>query len=112
MSPDIVDPIGYEYAAFAFVFRGVHRLMVYQSGAGGVIGGAERADERTVVIDWCLHGVLRCLPQLSLESFYTIFIYRLEDKMSLRRVVSRTGRVILVLSFSIRDVMMMSLVMS
>ena len=59
---DIVDPIGYEYAAFAFVFWGVHGLMVYQPGASGVISGAEGADERTVVVDWCLHGVLRCLP--------------------------------------------------
>ena len=62
MPLDVIDPIGYKYATLAFVFRGVYGLMVYQPGASGVIGGTERADEGTVVVDGCLHGVYRCLP--------------------------------------------------
>ena len=112
MPLDIVNPIGYEYAAVAFVFWGVHRLMMYQSGASGVIGGAERAGERTVVVDGCLHGVLRSCHDYPWNPFIPSSSIVLENEISLRRVVSRTGRVILVSWFSIRDVMMMSLVMS
>ena len=109
---DVVDPISYEYAAFAFVFWSVHGLMVDQPGASGVIGGAERADERTVVADGCLHGVLRSCHDCPWNPFIPSSSVVLENEISLRRVVSRTGRVILVSWFSIRDVMMMSLVMS